>query len=276
MAVGLAVITALVWGVMEVLLLRMAKQAGAFTVALWLALLGGLLALPIALVSGPPGDDGGQLALALLPGLLGLGATFLYLVALRVGKLMVVSPTVATSGGVGAVLAVVFLDERFQLVVMLAVIASVAGVVMASAAGRGDVTGAGWAVPAALLFGAYTTALAVSAERIGPMWAVLGYRIATLLVLVPIGMVVGGLSLRLPREIRAPIAAAALLETVGFAAFSIALSIGPVAIVSVIMAQFTTVAVVLAALVLDERLRPHQWAGVGVVIGSIVALGTLR
>jgi inner membrane transporter RhtA len=275
MAVGLALITALMWGIMEVLLLRVAKQAGAFTVALWLSVLGGLLALPIAIVSGPL-DDRGQLVLALVPGLLGVGATFLYLVALRVGKLTVVSPTVATSGGVGAVLAVVFLDERFQAVVALAVMASVVGVVLASASGRGGVTGAGWAVPAALLFGAYTTTLAVSAERVGPMWAVLGYRAATLLVLVPAGVVMGGLRLSLPREVRAPVVAAALLETTGFAAFSVALGLGPVAIVSVVMAQFTTVAVVLAAVVLRERLRPHQWAGVAIVIGSVVALGTLR
>ena len=275
MAVGLALITALMWGVMEVLLLRVAKQAGAFTVALWLSVIGGLLALPIAVVSGPP-DDRGQLALALVPGLLGVGATFLYLVALRVGKLTVVSPTVATSGGVGAVLAVVFLDERFQLVVALAVMASVVGVVLASASRRGGVTGVGWAVPAALLFGAYTTTLAVSAERVGPMWAVLGYRAATLLVLVPAGVVMGGLRLSLPHEVRAPVVAAALLETTGFATFSVALGLGPVAIVSVVMAQFTTVAVVLAAVVLRERLRPHQWAGVAIVIGSVVALGTLR
>jgi drug/metabolite transporter (DMT)-like permease len=275
MAVGLALITALMWGIMEVLLLRLAKRVGAFTVALWLSVLGGLLALPIAIASGPP-DDRGQLALALVPGLLGVGATFLYLVALRVGKLTVVSPTVATSGGVGAVLAVVFLDERFQVVVALAVAASVVGVVLASASGRGGVTGAGWAVPAALLFGAYTTTLAVSAERVGPMWAVLGYRAATLLVLVPAGVVLGGLRLSLPREVRAPVVAAALLETAGFAAFSVALGLGPVAIVSVVMAQFTTVAVVLAAVVLRERLRPHQWAGVAIVIGSVVALGTLR
>jgi drug/metabolite transporter (DMT)-like permease len=275
MAIGLALITALMWGVMEVLLLRVAKQAGAFTVALWLSVLGGLLAVPIAIASGPP-DDRGQLLLVLVPGLLGVGATFLYLVALRVGKLTVVSPTVATSGGVGAVLAIVFLDERYQLVVALAVVASVVGVVMASASKRGGVTGAGWAVPAALLFGAYTTTLAVAAERVGPMWAVLGYRVATLLVLVPAGLVVGGLRLSLPPEVRRAVVAAALLETAGFAAFSVALGLGPVGIVSVIMAQFTTVAVVLAAVVLRERLRPHQWAGVAIVIASVVALGTLR
>jgi inner membrane transporter RhtA len=174
------------------------------------------------------------------------------------------------------VLAVVFLDEHIRVAIVLAVVASVVGVVMASASGRGRVTGAGWAIPAALLFGAYTTALAVSAERVGPMWAVLGYRVATLLVLVPIGLTIDGLRLSLDPAIRKPIAAAAVLEAVGFAAFTIALDLGPVAIVSVIMAQFTTVAVVLAALLLHERLRPHQWVGVTVVIGSIVALGALR
>jgi inner membrane transporter RhtA len=275
MAVGLALITALTWGVMEVLLLRLAKSVGAFTVAVWLAVLGGAMALPIALASAPA-PEMSDLAISLGPGILGLGATFLYLVALRVGQLTVVSPTVATSGGVGALLAVVFLNERFELAVALAVIASVVGVVMASASGRGRVTGVGWAIPAAVLFGAYTTALAVSAERIGPMWAVLGYRVTTLLILIPIGLSIPGLRFSLPREVRTTVVAAAVLEAVGFAAFSIALDLGPVAIVSVIMAQFTTVAVILAAVVLTERLRSHQWAGVAIVIGSIVALGTLR
>lgn len=275
MAVGLALITALMWGIMEVLLLRTAKQVGAFTVALWLSTLGGVLAVPIAIASGPV-PEASELAWALVPGLLGLGATFLYLVALRVGQLTVVSPTVATSGGIGALLAVLFLDERFRVVVALAVVASVLGVVMASASGRGRVTGAGWAVPAALLFGAYTTALAVSAERVGPLWAVLGYRIATLLVLVPIGLAMPGLRLSLAKDVRALVVVATLLETAGFAAFSVALDLGPVAVVSVIMAQFTTVAVVLAAVVLNEKLRSHQWAGVAIVIGSLVALGTLR
>ena len=275
MAVGLALITALMWGIMEVLLLRTAKRVGAFTVALWLSALGGVLAVPIAIASGPV-PEASELAWGLAPGLLGLGATFLYLVALRVGQLTVVSPTVATSGGIGALLAVLFLDERFKVVVALAVVASVLGVVMASASGRGRVTGAGWAIPAALLFGAYTTALAVSAERVGPLWAVLGYRIATLLILVPIGLAVPGLRLSLEKDVRALLVVAALLETVGFAAFSVALDLGPVAVVSVIMAQFTTVAVVLAAVVLHEKLRSHQWAGVAIVIGSLVALGTLR
>ena len=49
-----------------------------------------------------------------------------------------------------------------------------------------------------------------------------------------------------------------------------------VAIVSVIMAQFATVAVLLAATVLHERLRAHQWVGVGVVILATSVLAGLQ
>ncbi len=48
------------------------------------------------------------------------------------------------------------------------------------------------------------------------------------------------------------------------------------AIVSVIMAQFSTVAVVLAALLLHERLRRQQWVGVALVIAGTTLLAALQ
>ena len=59
---------------------------------------------------------------------------------------------------------------------------------------------------------------------------------------------------------------AAVLETAGFIALSLALERGPVAVAAVIMAQFATVAVLLAAVVLHERLLLHQWIGVAMMI----------
>jgi drug/metabolite transporter (DMT)-like permease len=67
-----------------------------------------------------------------------------------------------------------------------------------------------------------------------------------------------------------------ILETMGLLAFTAALDRGPVAIVSVIMAQFSTVAVVLAAVLLHERLRRHQWAGVALVIVATTLLAALQ
>src|SRR3712207_6793984 len=110
MTVWLAVVTAITWGVMEVLLLRVTKRVGAFTVALWISVFGGILTIPIVAMYAEPATRG-ELAMGLLPGLLGVGAAFLYFTALRVGKLTVVSPTVATNGGIGALIAVVVLGE---------------------------------------------------------------------------------------------------------------------------------------------------------------------
>ncbi len=55
-----------------------------------------------------------DLPVAVAPALVGLAGTFLYYLALRRGQLSIVSPTVATSGGIGALMAVVFLGERFS------------------------------------------------------------------------------------------------------------------------------------------------------------------
>jgi drug/metabolite transporter (DMT)-like permease len=272
-AIALALCTALMWGTMEVLLLRTAKAAGAYTLGLWLAILGGAILLPLALIFGDrtgPSD----LAFALLPGLLGLAGSYLYWVALRVGKLAVVSPTVAASGGVAAVLAVALLGERFQPALAFAMAVSVLGIVLASTSGEAGATGAGWAAASALVLGLYTITLSDSAELVGALWSVTAYRVASLLVLVPFGLSQHR-SFALPRAVRPWVVAGAILETLGFVAFVAALKIGPVALVSVLMAQFSTVAVVLAATVLRERLRPHQWVGVSIVLASVAVIAVL-
>lgn len=132
-----------------------------------------------------------------------------------------------------------------------------------------------WAVLAAILLGLYTVTLAASAARIGPVWSVASYRLTGIAVLAPIAF-----ATHVPIAMGRPqvrlVVAAAVLETVGFVAFTSALDIGPVAVVSVIMAQFSTVAVVLAAVVLRERLLRHQWIGVAMMIASTTLLGALR
>ena len=82
---------------------------------------------------------------------------------------------------------------------------------------------------------------------------------------------------RLPRADLGLVLRAAAIETVGFAApFTTALDLGPVAVVAVIAAQFSTVAVVLGAVVLHERLHRHQWVGVAMMIGSTTLLAALQ
>ena len=276
MAVLLALVCAGAWGSMEVLLLRSAKDLGALRLNLWLMIFGTALIAPVALVSGSP-PELGDVPIAIAPALVGLGASTLYMVALRDGKLSLVSPTVATSGGIGAVLAVLLLGEELTAIQVGGLATAVAGVVLATASGRSAASprGMGWAVISALLFGLYTVTLAVASERLGAVWAVVAYRITGLVVLGAI-FAAARMSPRVGAQGLRRTSTAAALETVGFLAFTVALTIGPVAVVSVIMGQFSTVAVVLATVVLRERLVRHQWVGVGLMLGATAVLGATQ
>ena len=274
MQVALALLTALTWGVNELLLLRAAKQMHALTLGLWLMIFGALLIVPLAWVVDPV-PSLGDVPYAVAPALIALAGTFAYWLALREGLLSIVSPTVATSGGVGAVIAIVALGERFPPLGLLALGIAVAGVVLATFSRTGTAKGIWWAVLSAILLGCYNVTLAASTARIGPVWSVASYRITGLLVLVPIA-----LATRVPVAVDRPqlrlLGAATLLETIGFVALTSALDIGPVAVASVVMAQFSTVAVLLAALVLHERLLRHQWLGVAMMIAATTMLAAIQ
>jgi drug/metabolite transporter (DMT)-like permease len=275
LSVALALVTALAWGIAELLMLRGARLLKPLGLARWLMVFGTVMILPFALLSGPvPAAQ--DLPYAVTPALFALGGTLAYVRALSAGQLTIVSPTVATSGGFAALVAIVFLGERFSFLGMVGLVLGVVGVVVATyVRGGGRAEGVAWAVLGALLLGVYTVALAASSERIGPVWSVAAYRLTGLVVLwtaapfakAPLGLARADLGLVLR---------AAAVETIGFAAFTTALDLGPVAIVAVIAAQFSTVAVVLGAVVLHERIHRHQWVGVGLMIGSTTVLAALQ
>jgi drug/metabolite transporter (DMT)-like permease len=272
--VALALVAAFAWGTTELLMIRAAKGLPAVTLGLWLMLFGAAFIVPIAALSGGPAPRVSDLPIAVAPALVGLAGSFAYWLALRDGMLSIVSPTVATSGGIGAVIAIALLGERFSTLGLVGIAVSVAGVVLATFTKTGTAKGVWWAVLSAVLLGSYTVSLAAAAERIGPLWSVASYRLTSIIVLLPVAFATRR-AVALDRPMLRVVVAAAALETVGFVAFTSALDLGPVAVVAVVAAQFSTVAVVLAAAVLDERLVRHQWAGVAMMIAATTLLGAL-
>ncbi len=276
MAVFLAASAALSWGWTEFLMIRAARQLHPVQLGVWLMAFGTALVLPFTLAtSHMPRVD--QLPVTVVPALVGLTATFLYYLALGRGQLSIVSPTVATSGGFGALMAVVFLGERFSPFGLVGIVLAVVGVVLAAFTerGSGSAAGTGWALLAAVLFGAYAVTLSFSTDEVGVARTVAAFRITGLVILGSAAFAMR-LPLRLNRKELRLVLGTVTLETMGLLAFTAALDRGPVAIVSVIMAQFSTVAVVLAALLLHERLRRHQWVGVALVIGATTLLAALQ
>jgi drug/metabolite transporter (DMT)-like permease len=274
-ALALAAVTALTWGTMEVIFLRAAKGIGAFSLVLWLAIMGTVIALPIALLTGRPEGTTGELAAALGAAALGFGAGALYFVALQHGQLSVVSPIVATQAAVAALAAALLLDEPLGAALVGGLLVVLVGTVLA-AGGRGaaDHLAIVLAVGSAIGLGLYAVALGETADAIGGMWAVVAYRVVTLAVLLPLA--VRHARLHLPQAHRRPLVIAVLLETIGFIALAYALAEGPVGPVAAIAVQYSTVAVVGAAVVLHERLRPSQWLGVGLVLAAVLVISLSR
>lgn len=246
------------------------KDSGESRLGIWLSVLGLAVVVPLAF-SFEPLPDPGDLLFALLPGAVGGLASVTYWIALRIGKVSVVSPIVAMGGGFGAVLAVVALGERFDTIGYLAILAAVAGVVLASYAGTGEPTGVGWAFVAAILFGVYIVLIGEAAELVGALWAIAALRVATLLILVPYQLV-RGLGFRVSFASGRAVTIAMAFDTLALLALSAALVRGPVAVVGVISGQFSLVTILLAAVFLHERLRSTQWVGVAIVIAATAVL----
>jgi drug/metabolite transporter (DMT)-like permease len=272
MTLLLAAATAVTWGLGELVYLRITKTLGGWTASLWTSIIGFVLIVPVAIASGAPRSGAADLALALLYAIVGVVGALMYALALEHGQLSIVSPVVSAAAGVSAVLAVVLLGEHLGAATATAVVGAIVGVALtawvASGAGHGRATG--FALLAALGLGAYNLLLARSADEIGPIWAILAFRISTVVVLGPV--VRGRGELRLPHAGRRWLVLSSVLETIGFCTLAIALARGPVAIVAVVASQYPVIAVTGAALLLRERLRRRQWVGVALVLASVAVL----
>ena len=78
--------------------------------------------------------------------------------------------------------------------------------------------------------------------------------------------------LRLPREFRARTVGAGLFDAVAFLLLAVAISLGPLAVASVTIAQAGTMAALMGFIVLRERLRGLQVAGVVLTLIAVTLL----
>ncbi len=272
MTLFLAAVTAVTWGFGELVYLRITKALGGYTASLWTSIFGLVLIMPVAIASGFPRSGATEFALAMGGALVGVAGALLYALALQHGQLSIVSPVVSAAAGVSAVLAVVILGEHLRTPTAIAVVGAIVGVALTAWVARGGGHGRATllAVLAALGLGSYNLLLADSADAIGPIWAIVAFRVASVAVLVPLAR--GRGQLRLAHAGRRWLVLSCVLETIGFCTLAIALARGPVAVVAVVASQYPVIAVTGAAVLLRERLRTRQWVGVALVLASVAVL----
>lgn len=270
------------YAVHDYLLVRIVRSASLWTALLWVMLVGVVILVPLALiVDGLPGGHGewraiGFAAASGILEFLGMGAL---LKGLSTGNLSVVTPLGSLSGGFSAVGAIV-LGETLTPIARIGLPLAVLGGLMASVERAPQsvlgerrrtraTAGAGWALLSAVLF-AGTLLLVAEATALPPITLAAVGRFSTTVVVVPVALLTGGLTL--PREFRRRAVGAGVVDAGAFVALAVAISLGPVAIASVSVAQAGTWAVIIGLVLMREKLSHIQLVGVILTCVAITML----
>jgi len=234
----------------------------------------GLAALAVAV--GVRGDVGGRsFLLGLVAGVGGGAGLAAFYRALSLGTMSVVSPIAACSAVVpfGISLAT---GERPAVVAVLGAVVALAGAVLASAEerraesperGRAVVL----AVVAAASLGVFVYFLGLGSREGDALSTLFGARVGSLSLLAVLA-----LGLRAPLRVQPrwlPAVAAVGLADVGAnALFAFASGHGLLALVSVLGSLYPVVTLLLAHVLLGERLTRGQQAGVAIALAGVVAV----
>jgi drug/metabolite transporter (DMT)-like permease len=256
-----------------------ARRASAIVVVTWSNALGLLTALVVLLVL-PARLSLIDFGWALLAGTCGsIGAALLYR-ALAVGMMSLVAPATATAAALIPVAAGALMGERLTASALAGMTCALLATVLLSG-GRSERQARSadasralvLAVLAGASFGAFLVLLSQASADAG-LWPVAIARAAALAVLLSLAWTRReGLQLSPPSRRLA--LGAGLLDIAANAAFLIAVRHGPLAVTGLLASLSPLGTILLARILLDEKLRGTQRLGTAMAMGSVVLL-TLR
>lgn len=288
MGILLGLAAAIFWGSADFLARDASRRVGSFRTLLFMQSVGFVVLGAYLLASGELGRLAAQTttldwAWAVLVAALNMISSLALYHAFQVCVSMsIVSPIAASYAAITVVLA--FLSgETVTVTRGFGILLALVGVVLAasnfepehsrSAAQRGGPfdDGIGWAIFAALGYGLTFWLLGFRVTPVlggvAPVWVA---RVTTIVCLTPILLLRGQPLRGTDRRVWRTILAVGALDTAAFVANAVGLTTDQVSVVTVLASLFTAVTVVLSWMFLRERLLGSQWAGVGMIFGSIV------
>jgi drug/metabolite transporter (DMT)-like permease len=266
-------LTSLSYATSDMFSQRVTRQTRPLTQMAWVLMTGVVLVLPVALVVEGVPDEGEWrgAGLAALAGVIYFGALFCLLHGLEVGDLGLISALTALQGAYVAV-AVIALGAPVTPLLVVALALCTIGAVLASLEGRARTTrGAAWALAAGLLFAGVMLCYAYG--DIDWLSQVAISRTVSLVVTLPVALLTGGIAM--PAKLRPVAVGAGVLELSGVVLLTITFALGPATVAGVTTTQFGTFAVLLGVLVLHERPKLHQWAGIVCTIAGVSLLAVV-
>jgi len=281
--VVLGLASALLYALHDLLTQRLSRAHGLILVLCWIIPVGAVIVVPLALaVDGLPSTaaEWGAVGYSAAAGVFYLATWFTIVRALQIGDLSLVAPLASLEGLFIAVYAIVRGTDMTALTVVGIGLAVIGGTLAAMQGRARSAAGAGWALLTSVLW----TLTVICFDRAGEIswlsqaaWS----RVTTLVLFVPVVIVVLGRSAAAwrPAEMgwptRALCVGSGLLEMGAFAAMTLAVQRGPLAVAGVTIAQYATAAVILGLVFLKERPRRHQIVGVACTVVAVSILGAV-
>jgi len=255
---------------------RVVKIIGPWSVVAWVMLVGLVVTLPFAVVSGVPqslnAENLGWLAAVGVGNVMGFGMASM---AFRIGKVGIVAPVLATQGALAAVIAAL-LGESIAPIVAFLLFIIVCGVVLAASApdpaplrNERPVLAVVLASCAALVLGISLYSTGHLSGELPISWVLLPARVVGVVAIaVPLAL---ARRLELTRSAVPMVIWMGVAEVTGVTLFSLGAE-DEVAITAVLSSQFAPIAAVLAFVLFKERLGRLQVTGVAIVVVAVTTL----
>ena len=211
----------------------------------------------------------------------GVGVALLYH-ALATGTMAVVAPTTAVCAVAIPVVVSVLLGERPMPLAVAGIALGMVSIVLVSqqqggtpGAGepglpRSRQSGVGTALASGIAIGLFLLSFAQAGPGAG-MWPLLVARTVST-TLFAVMAIAGGRSLRMPAQVTALVIFAGVMDMLANALYLLATRQGPLSIVVTLSSLHPASTVLLARIVLGERLRPWQVTGVGCALAAVVLI----
>jgi drug/metabolite transporter (DMT)-like permease len=283
LALSLAFGASAAWGSADFLAGVGCRRLALLTVLLVSQAIGLVLLLPVVVAFAEPPPAGSFILLGALAGAFNAAALAALYRGLARGTMGVVAPIAATDAVIPVMFGVLG-GERPAPLATLGIWMALVGVVLASRPGRepDDDTGrrrdsnamsVGLALVAAVCFGGFVVALNGASEG-GTLWAVTFSRLTSVGLLATMALATRP-SLAITRRDVPPLLAIGALDVGASSLFATATTIGLLSLVGVLGSLYPAITILLAGVVLRERLDPLQRLGaLGALAGAaLIATG---
>ncbi len=273
MAYLLAIASAALYGAADFLGGLASRRASTITVVVWsqasgLVML--LLVLPLLPDASPSRSDFLWGAIAGIAGSIGVGLLYR---ALAIGTMAVVAPTTAVCAVVIPVMAGVLAGERLAALTMAGMALAVIAIVLVSQERRTTQMarkGMGIAFLSGVAIGFFFLALARTSAAAG-MWPLVASRALSLVLFGAIGLATGQ-SLRLVSPVSKVAVGSGVVDMAANALYLAATRYGALSVVVTLASLYPASTVLLARVLLHERLSALQVSGVACALAAIVLI----